>query len=298
MRRLLLVALPVALALAAGSMLLSAWREAGRAAEAAAERARVQREFVERAALARTLPVDPPGPWREESAALLRWYGEQLAGIGNRFPGAEAPARAEPEPKGAKEKALLEDFQKYAAGRAELVRSGRYAPVASALADGLRLDLLAVQPGPSPEGGGPALRIDFALWGAPRLLDRDTSGSRAVTRTVVPVSFRRLAFHFLDEKGAPWGEMSGGGEPYQKLVDPERFVPDLPPGILFGTWWVELFPRPATEVEVELELAARGAAGRERPLRLAVRLPVEEGWRLPPGATYQAEERVVAPPAP
>jgi hypothetical protein len=296
MRRLLFVALPVALALLGGSALLSAWREAGRAAEAAQERARVQREFVERAALARALPVDPPDAWREESAALLRWHAEQLAEIGNRFPGVPPATRPEPEARGAKEAAVFEDFRKYAGGRSELVRAGRYAPVASALAEGLRLDLLAVQPGPSPEGGGPALRVDFALWGAPRLVERDTSGNRTVTRTVVPVAFRRLAFHFLDEKGAPWGEMSGGGEPYLKLVDPERFVPDLPPGVLFGTWWVELFPRPAATVEVELELSARGASGRERPLRLAVRLPVEEGWRLPPGAAYQAEERVVAPP--
>ena len=53
-------------------------------------------------------------------------------------------------------------------GRVALVRSGRYAPVVSAVAEGLRLDILAVESGPNPDGGGPGLRVDFALWGVPR----------------------------------------------------------------------------------------------------------------------------------
>ena len=71
-----------------------------------------------------------------------------------------------------------------------------------------------------------------------------------------------LQFRFLDAGGKMYGEMSGPGEPYQKLVDPERFAPDFPPGVLLGTWWVELLPREAVSTEVKLDVDVRGPAAR------------------------------------
>jgi hypothetical protein len=301
MRKLLVVALPAGLAILAAALVLSTLRSRGEAFDARLERARVKREFVERAALARALPVDRPAEWQAEVAALARGYFEELAALRNRYPGAPAApkalAAAEEEKKGKlsdKDRAAIQDFQKYADGRIALLRDGGYAPVASAAAAGLRLDLVAVGSGPSPEGG-PGLRIDFALWGAPRLVERERTGDRTVTRTLVPVAFKKIGFRFLDGAGKPYGEMSGAGEPYQKLVDPERFVEDFPPGVLFGTWWVELFPREAATSELELEVDVRGAAGAVRPATFKLALPVPEGWKLPPGATFQAEVREAAP---
>jgi hypothetical protein len=89
--------------------------------------------------------------------------------------------------------------------------------------------------------------------------------------------------------------MSGAGEPYQKLVDPERFVDDFPPGVLFGTWWVELLPREAARTELALETDVRGATGAVRPALFQLALPVAESWKLPPGAAFQAEVREAAP---
>jgi hypothetical protein len=300
MRKLLFVALPAGLAIVAAALILSTLRSRGEAAEAARERARAKREFVERAALARALPTDRSADWQAEVAALSRGYFEELAAIRNRYPGAPAAPKAldaaEEDKKGklsAKDRAAIEDFQKFADGRVALLRDGGYAPVASAASAGLRLDLVAVGSGPSPEGG-PGLRVDFALWGAPRLIDREKSGDRNVTRTVIPVAFKKLGFRFLDPAGKLYGEMSGGGEPYQKLVDPERFVEDFPPGVLFGTWWVELLPREAATCELELELDVRGATGAVRPATFKFALPVPEAWKLPPGAVFQAETREAA----
>jgi hypothetical protein len=302
MKKLLAVALPAGLAILAAAVLLSSFRAKSDAFEARLERARVKREFDERAALARALPAAGP-EWRDESAALLRGYFDELQAIRNRFPGVPAapPAAqaAEEERKGKlseKDRAAIQDFQKYADARLATLRSGAYAPVASAAAPGLRLDLVAVEPGASPEGG-PGLRIDFALWGAPRLVERDRSADRTVSKTVVPVAFRTLSFRLLDPAGKLYGEMNGSGEPYQKLVDPERFAEDFPPGVLFGTWWVELLPREASTVELELLADVRGAAGAVRPAAFKVALPVAEGWKLPPGAIFQAELREAAPAA-
>ncbi len=296
MKRLLLVALPAGLLMLAAVLLLQAWSGRADAFEARLERARLKREFVERAAVARALPATPPEAWRAEAAALVRWYVEGMSTIRNRHP--KEPARpgalaaAEAERKlAAKDRDLLLDFQRYADDRFELLRGARYAPVASAVAEGLRLDLLSIQPGPSPEGAGPALRVDFALWGAPRLLEREGSGDKAVIRTVTPVALRQLGLELLDEKGALFGGMAGGGEPHQKLLDGERFVEDFPPGILFGTYWLELLPRQPVTVKLELTTSVRGASGRDRPAVFTVSLPIEEGWRLPPGAEFQGELR-------
>ncbi len=297
MKKLLAFVLPAALAIAAAVLVTNAFRERSETAEARLERARLKRDFVERAALGRGIPADKTAEWRDEVSALSRWYFDELTAIRNRHPG-EAPrpsgaeaAREERKGKPSdKDRAMLDEFQKYADDRFALLRDGRYAAAWSAADGGLRLDVLEVKPGASPEGGGPALRIDFALWGPPRYLERMREGGRTTTRSVLPVSFRRLAFRFFDDKGKQYGEMSGGGEPYLR-VDLERFVDDFPPGVLFGTWWVELFPREATTVEIEVETAARGASGADRPALFVVKAPVPEAWKLPPGATFQAEVR-------
>jgi hypothetical protein len=301
MRKLLMVALPVGLAVLAGILLFTTSRTQTEISEARLERARLKRDFDERAQAAKALPADRIAEWQTEVSALARWYFEELGAIRNRHPGEpprpKALQAAEEERKGKlkkEEREALADFQAFAEDRLAVLREGKYAPVASSLADGLRLDVLGVTPGASP-GAGPGLRVDFALWGAPRYVERERSGDRTVTRNVIPVAFKRLAIRFADAGGKPYGEMIGGGEPYQKLSDPERFVDEFPPGVLFGTFWLELFPREAATAEVALDVDVRAPSGAVRPTAFQVKLPVPERWKLAPGATFQAEVREAAP---
>jgi hypothetical protein len=303
--RKLLVVVPVGLAVLAAILFFSTTRSASETSEARLARARLKRDFGERAGGVRGMPPEQLPQWQAEVAALSRWYFEELSAIKNRFPG-EAPRKtgvqaAEEEKKGKlknQERDALADFQGYAEGRLVLLREAKYAPVASAVTEGLRLDLVAVEPGAPPGGGAPQLRIDFALWGAPRYLERERAGDKNVTRTSVPVAFRRLNFQFLDAQGKPWGTIEGGGEPYQKLSDPERFVDDFPSGVLFGTWWIDsLFPREAASLTLEVAVDLRGPSGATRPATFTFsRLPVPERWKLAPGATFQAEVREAPPP--
>ena len=303
MRKLLLVALPAGLAALAAVQLVSTFRARAEQSDARLERSRLKRDFTERAAVAKAVPPDQLPQWQAEVAALSRWYFDELQAIRNRHPG-EPPrktgvAAAEEEQKGKlkpEQRAALEDFQKYADGRLALLRDGAYATVGSAAAEGLRLDLVAVAAGAAPQGG-PGLRVDFALWGAPRYLERERANDKTVARNVVPIAFKQIAFRFLDGAGKLYGEMNGPGEPYQKLADPERFSDDFPPGVLFGTWWVELFPREAAKVELELSADVRQPSGTVRPATFQLALPVPEAWKLPPGATFQAEAREAAPAA-
>jgi hypothetical protein len=298
MRKLLFVALPFGLAVLAAVLLVDAMRSRTEAADARLERARLKRDFTERAQAAKAVPPDRPAEWQAEVVALSRWYFDELQGIRNRHPG-EPPRptgvqAAEEERKGkleAEQREQLEDFQKYAESRLALLRDGSYAVVASAPAEGLRLDLVAVETGKSPDGA-PGLRVDFALWGAPRYVERERTKDKTVTRNLVPVSFKRMVFEFLDPTGKVYGEMSGAGEPYQKLSDPERFVDDFPPGVLFGTWWAEPFPREAATVKFTLDADVRAPSGAVRPATFTVALPVPEAWKLPPGTAFEGQIQI------
>jgi hypothetical protein len=305
MKKLLFVALPAGLLIVGVVAFFSTLRSRGEASAALLERAQLKREFVERAAVGRAVPSDRVDEWRDESAALFRWYLEQLAAIRNRHPsvpptpsGAEAALEERKGKLNDKEKASYAEWQKLADGRFTLVKEARYAPLFTAADGGMRLDLLATETGNHPAGGGPALRIDFALWGAPRRVEKEKQGDVTTTKVLLPVVFRRIAFKMLDEQGKLYGEMNGPGEPFQKLTDPERWVDDFPPGVVFGSWWIELFPREAVTSEMELEASIRGASGNERTVLFKFTLPVREEWRLAPGSAYQAETREVAAPPP
>jgi hypothetical protein len=299
MKKVVLVVALAVLALLAAVAAFSSARTRGDAAESRAERARLKREFDERSALGRALPPGAATEWRDEVNALGRAYFQALAEVKNRYPRAPVPPSAleaaQADKKlAAKDRELLQDFQKYADGRLALLTGGSYAPLGSAVAGGLRLDVLSLEPGASPSGG-PGLRVDFALWGVPRLLDRERIGDHTVNRTTLAVALKKLDLRFSDAGGKPLGEMGSGGEPYQKLTDPERFAPDFPPGVLFGTWWMGLLPREAQKVEIAVDAEIHAAAGASRPAPLSLVLPVQEPWRLPPGATFQAETREVPP---
>ncbi len=257
------------------------------------ERETLRREAVERAAVARGLG-GPQGV--EEARAVVRWWQDSMASLRNRYPKqAAAPERVGA---AAKDKdAAAEAWRRYTQDRLEALRAG-YAPALSAVDQGLRLDVLAVRSSEHPETHERAIRIDFALWGAPRRIERESGPSeRPAARVSVPIAFRQLAFRFVDAAGKTYGEMSGSGEPYLLLKDPERFSGELLPGIALGTWWVDPFPREAARVEVAVGLQVQGMTSAALSPAFRWELPVSQEWKLHPGEAFRAETRE-APPEP
>lgn len=288
-----------AVALGVGALLFISLRSRGEGTEARLARAQLKREFLERGASSRQLPADRARDWRDDARALLKWYFDELAALHARHPGATGRS-PEPAPKGkgkAKDgDAAQAEWQRYAEERFALMRDGKYEPILSGGENGLRLDILAMEPAQNPASGERGIRIEFALWGVPRRVEKETPAgtSRTVTHIVVPVSFRELALHFTSAQGKPYGEMIGPGEPYQKLADPERFIEDFPPGILFGTWTVDLFPREAAKAELTLPIEARGV-GAAVVANFRFDLPLREEWKLPVGEAFKAQVREAAP---
>ncbi len=278
-------------ALVAGALLLSSWRSRTQSFEARLERAQLKREFLERGSVGRQLPPARAREWRDEARALVRWYFDELAAVKARHPGERRPGAA-PQEKDPKRRADLDEWRRYAAEREALLRDGRYEPLVSGADQGLHLDVLSVEPAQNPAGGERALKVEFALWGAPRRIEKEAAATgRTTSRVVVPVAFKEMAVRFTDEKGKPYGEMTGSGEPYQKLADPERFAEDFPPGILFGTWYLELFPREAAKAELAVAVEVRGAAGTPLSASYALDLPLRESWKLPVGQAFKAQVR-------
>lgn len=288
--------LAAAFAAALALWLFGAWRKSSDLADFRVARERLRREMLERSAAPRMLGADQAKEWRTEVRALSKWWVDEVASIRARHhmnvPAGPPAAAKEKETEGARA-----EWQKWAEDRYRLLSSGSYEPFAVAVDRGLHMDLLAITPSPLPTGAGKGLRVDFAVWGAPRRTDRESGpgGTRSVLRTVVPMAFKQLQFQFLAADGKPYGEMSGPGEPYQKLADPERFVEDFPPGILFGTWYVDRFPREAARTLITIAVESRGMAGGDGVATFRFDLPVEESWRIGPGETYEAETREVAP---
>lgn len=290
------VTVPLVVAAAAAAALFGAWRSGSENQEARLERAQLKREFLERASVSREISPERQKEWREEARALLRWYFDEVAAVRNRHPGAKGRASEPARGRGKDDEAARAEWQRYAGERLALLRDGKYEPLWSLADRGLRLDLLSFEAARHPDGER-ALRVDFALWGAPRRVEKEAApgASRPTVRVVVPVSFRQIAFQFLDPKGKVYGEMNGPGEPYMKLADPERFHEDFPPGIVFGTWYLDLFPREAARAVFTLGVEARGQAGTEVSASYKLDLPVREEWRLPPGERFKGETREASP---
>jgi hypothetical protein len=292
------VVLPVVLVGVVALFLLSRMSGRGGAEAFRVERETLRREAVERSVVARGL-AGPAGV--EEARAVVRWWLDGVTALRNKhpgeFPAAPASKDAKKKDEAKKEGGAEESFRAYAAERLERLRGG-YSPALSAVDQGLRLDLLSVAAAENPDTHERGLRLDFALWGAPRRLEREGgAGDRSALRVVVPVTFRQLSFRFLDAAGKTYGEMSGSGEPWMALKDPERFSPELPPGIVLGTWWVERFPREAARVEIAVAAQVQGMSSATLAPTFRWEVPVDEAWRLAPGETFRAETRV-APPEP
>jgi hypothetical protein len=269
------------------------------------QREALRREAVERATVARGV-AGPAGI--EEARAMLRWWFESAGALRERFP---AAAKEEQSRLRGKDVNKEEAWFRYADERLQHLERG-YSPVASAAERGMRLDVLAVSAGEHPDSHERGVRIDFALWGAPRRLERESASvgesgrgtparpaATAVQRVVVPLSFPKLGLRFLDGAGKAYGEMIGSGEPYLLLKPPERFSDALPPGVTLGTWWVEPFPREAARVELTVGVQVAGmTSGALLAPEFRAELAVLDEWKLRPGETFRAETRVEAPAEP
>jgi hypothetical protein len=289
--------LPLAIAVLAVLSLITynSYRARVETDAAVIERVKLKREFVERSSVGRAMPAAKQKEWADEAHTLLRWYFDELGAIRNRHPSEKRvePPQVDPSKLKDADRAARQEFVTFTTQQFDALREGKYEPLFAGADQGLHLDLLTFGPAQNPAGGDRSLKVDFMLWGAPRRVERESAspGTRAPSKVVVPVVFKDLAFKFFDAQGKLYGGMSGSGEPYLKVADPERFLEDFPPSLIPGTWYLDLFPAEAAKVEITLALEVRGVAGADVVANYKWELPVRDEWKLRAGETYKAEVR-------
>lgn len=253
----------------------------------------LRNQYVERSGWVRSIPAEER--WRDEFISLNRWYESQWTALHNRFPGrgtvdAVAAAIEAEAAAGSQNAALKKEFFDHAKGFQKTLASGHYLPIAHHVESGVRLDLLDMKK--VVHEGRNALRVDLAIWGAPRQTIEGRAQGEATRKMVLDFALRSLSVEFIDDKD----KLIGGGDTGapEILIDyPERWIPAFPPQAALGTWWIE--PMPAETKDVLLTIAGeiRSGATGSMPVNMEWRLPAKEGWKLGEGQAFEGDERVM-----
>ena len=112
-------------------------------------------------------------------------------------------------------------------------------------------------------------------------------------RLTVNANFREMVFSGQDPDGKPIREMRASGEPY-KIENPERFIEEFPPGIVFGYYDLPKIPAEVATAELTFDIATRSVlTGEEVAAKFVWKQPVPAEWKLPAGAGWEgAQEQV------
>ncbi len=246
----------------------------------------LQRQFSERLGTVRA--IDDVAQYEREISTLLSWYFAEIQKLRNQFPGHGDPERVleEFEAERAAGNLSQEEFEQYmdhyqyVKWNFDQLEAGEYGLVVSGYSANLRFDIHAFER--DRYQNQQQLRADFILWGAPRNIEDRRDRVGVTVRTVtVPVRFTRLFFQFLNEKGHIHGEMSGfSGEPYLRIVHPERWIPEFPPMAVLGRYWIELFPDEAEQFVWQLDIESTTTSGARVTANYEWHLEVPRSWQI------------------
>jgi hypothetical protein len=272
--------------------------------EAQIDLLRIQKAWDQRAPAAREIASNED--YGDEMRGLLRWYFAQLTDHDNRYPDQRDHEKGWKDIQHKKQVQAIKgpEFDALSVNHDtslavyKLLQHG-YEPAYSGSSAGQHFDFLKVEK--QVHDNKPMLRIDFAWWGPQRREDvhNNQESGQVVKRTVVNATVDSLNFSLYDEKGKLYGEVSGG-EPNEKIPDPDRYVDLFPPNVVLGTWWIDLFPHEVQKMDVKLTASTRTVQGHDIVGNFSWSLPVKDEWKLGEGAKWEGateEEREVDEPA-
>ncbi|MFH1810968.1 MAG: hypothetical protein ABIJ09_19665 [Pseudomonadota bacterium] len=167
------------------------------------------------------------------------------------------------------------------------IANGDYRPMVSAQADGLRVDLYAWQK--APVDGQDRLQVKVVIVGGdPEAL---TFGHIEMKMGIKSFVEKKVKGQMVKEEVLKLAKISGGGSPNTLIKDPRKWMPDFPPGIQIGFYDFPLFPSTATEVQLTMGFGIRTIGGNQLSPELKFDpIVIDSSWKLPPGASWEAEE--------
>lgn len=262
-------------------------------------REKLRAAFGERAGYVRSLADEDR--YREELSTVTKWYAAEVSGIYNRFPGKKAPGKVLKEIEAATaagtmkegEAQLRKEFYEEAKLFYDLFQSGRYNPVATATQNGVRFDLVSMKR--DTYEGRSRLRVDFAVWGAPRreTVTKSPDGKQATAKMNLDFGLRGLGIELVDAKQ----KLIGGGDtgaPTIVVEHPERWIQDFPPQFAVGTWWIDPLLAEAETVLLNISGEIRSPSSGALPVTFEWKLPNRDEWKARAGEKFDGEERVMA----
>jgi hypothetical protein len=265
---------------------------------------KIQRSWDERAPAAREIAGNED--YGDEMRGLLRWYFAQITDHDNRYPEQRDHEKGWKDIQHKKQVQAIKgpEFDALSAnhdttlGVYKQLQHG-YEALYSGSSAGQHFDLLKIEK--QMHDNKPMLRIDFAWWGPQRReeVNHNQESGVVVRRTSVNATVDSLSFSLYDDKGKLYGEVTGG-EPNEKIPDPDRYVDLFPPNVVLGTWWIDLFPHEAQKMDVKLTASTRTVQGHDLVANFSWSMPVKDEWKLGEGAKWEGateEEREVDEPA-
>ncbi|HEY3452110.1 MAG TPA: hypothetical protein VGK67_37550 [Myxococcales bacterium] len=255
---------------------------------------RIRKEWLERQPLARQLAA--PDKYRFEQQALFKWYFNELTEHYNKFQGLKDYEKVGDDLEAKKKAKKIKDneynllFERYKSTKDfwDLAMANKYDPVFTAVDNGLRFDIFKVES--VSDSKEPKLRLHYALWGAQRKWSVDSSSGGKVLKLTVNAAFHELTVLGLDEAGKEATRMTAAGDPY-KVDNPERFIEEFPPGVVFGSYDLPKIPSNVVTVEISWDIGTRSVlSGEEVSGKFVWKQPLPSEWKG--GNWADAQEQV------
>lgn len=243
--------------------------------------------------------IEDPERYRDEFRAAARWYASEITALYNRFPGKRDRDQAltDMEAQVAAGKMKPQELQRrkewFDETRAvlEIIEGGRYRPVVSGIANGVRVDLLGITR--VRHEGESQLRLDFVAWGVPRRVEaKKNSDKTTVVRTDVDFGLDSIDFEFIDDQQKLIGGLNGG-RPQFFIDHPERWMADFPPHAWIGTYWIDPMPENTHTVSLRIGGQVRSTVGAALPIAFDWELPAKSDWRVREGESFDGDERLL-----
>lgn len=260
----------------------------------ALERATIGTLFMGRLAGTRMLPDET---YIDDIGVLLSSYGRDIDKM------YQSPEYAKLRNPNAMREMYLEEFQKgrlddrtfqgineridYTQEAYKALTSGSYRPLTTAQNLGFRLDMYEINK--TAIDGQDRLMVKVLIHaGDPESL---SFGRIEMKMRIEDEVEKQVKGKTVTETVAKMAKVEGGGEPNTLVKEPRKRMEDFPPGLMIGYYDFPLFPPTARELKLTMSFTVRTAGGNSFSpnLEFAV-IPISPSWRLPEGASWEAEE--------
>lgn len=258
--------------------------------EAAVEKslARLRGDYLERASWLRSNP--DATAYRDEIGNLFSWYFKGVAEHIRKFGGSgkfdeyltELEAKSGGK-RGESEKAVADRKANYAATQKVFAsfKDRTYAPFWTGTDKGIRLDIVSADA--ETVDAKKQIVLPVVLWGFPR---DDKTDDNGVRRVVSNANFK-FNWKLFDKDDKLIGEIPGEGGPSGRIDWPERYNSFFPPGLLLGSFALDLLPPEVKRAEITFTVSGSALTGGSIAANFEWKLEVPKAWKLEPGAQWE-----------